>query len=237
MRHVSGSLFAEFAARAGLPGDASLGEVVAAVHAIPYARPTSRTPDGVLAEWKGTCSTKHALLARIVAERWPQLRPRLIHRVYRADRAFVLSRYGAVAAGAVPDGGLTDVHRYLLLAYGGQDVIIDVTFPGDPPWDGHSSMPLACGDGQDFPAGDDPAAEKAALEASYCDPQVREPFIAALSRQLQPGDAGRPVLLQRLCDLVVPDGGLAVDEVAVIVGVEDGDADVVAREALDVGPR
>jgi hypothetical protein len=54
-------------------------------------------------------------------------------------------------------------------ACGDRDVIIDVTFPAGPPWDGHSSMPLACGEGQDFPAGDDPAAEKAALEASYCD--------------------------------------------------------------------
>jgi len=47
-------------------------------------------------------------------------------------------------------------------------------------------MPLACGEGQDFPAGDDPAADKAALEASYCDPQVREPFIAALMLAAQP---------------------------------------------------
>ena len=75
MRRVSGSLFAGFAARAGLTGNASLGDVVAAIHAIPYGRPASRTPDGVLREWKGTCSTKHALLAQIVAERWPQLRP------------------------------------------------------------------------------------------------------------------------------------------------------------------
>ena len=54
-------------------------------------------------------------------------------------------------------------------------------FPGDPPWDGHTSIPLACGEGQDFPASDDPAAGKAALEASHCDPQAREPFIAALT--------------------------------------------------------
>ena len=188
MRRVSGSLFAELAARAGLPGDASLREVVAAIHALPYGRPISRTPEGVLGEWKGTCSTKHALLARIVAERWPQLRPQLIHRVYRADHASVLSCHGAIAAGAVPEGGLTDVHRYLLLAYGDQDVIIDVTFPTDPPWDRHGSMQLACGEGQDFPAGDDPAAEKAALEASYCDPQVREPFIAALMLATHPRD-------------------------------------------------
>jgi hypothetical protein len=42
-------------------------------------------------------------------------------------------------------------------------------------------MCLACGEGRDFPAGDDPDAEKAALEASYRDPRVREPFIASLA--------------------------------------------------------
>jgi hypothetical protein len=60
-------------------------------------------------------------------------------------------------------------------------VTIDITFPGDQAWDGHRSMCLACGDGHDFPAGDDPDAEKAALEASYCDPQVREASIASLA--------------------------------------------------------
>jgi hypothetical protein len=32
-----------------------------------------------------------------------------------------------------------------------------------------------------FWRGDDLDAEKAALEASYCDPRVREPFIASLA--------------------------------------------------------
>jgi hypothetical protein len=49
-------------------------------------------------------------------------------------------------------------------------------------------MGLACGDGQDFPAGDDPDADKAGLEASYCDPLVREPFIAALTLASQPSE-------------------------------------------------
>jgi hypothetical protein len=175
-------LFAEFAGRAGLPSDASLRQVVCAAQAIPYGRPRSRTPEGVVCEWTGTCSTKHALLARIIAERWPHLRPRLIHRVYRADRASVLSRYGSLAASTVPEAGLTDVHRYLVITVGGRDMVIDITFPGDSPWDGHGSMRLACGEGQDFPAGDDPAAGKAELEAAHCDPRVREPFIAALTR-------------------------------------------------------
>ena len=180
MSRMSRSLFTEFAARAGLPSDASLRQAVDAAQAIPYGRPRSRTPEGVIGEWQGTCSAKHALLARIIHEQWPQLRPRLVHRVYRADRASVLSRHGSLAASAVPEDGLTDVHRYLVIAMGSQNVIIDITFPGDPAWDGRSSMRLACSEGQDFPAGDDPAADKAALEASNCDPRVREPFIAAL---------------------------------------------------------
>jgi hypothetical protein len=38
-----------------------------------------------MVEWKGTCSTKHALLAQLLRERWPELQPRLVHRVYRAS--------------------------------------------------------------------------------------------------------------------------------------------------------
>ena len=105
----------------------------------------------------------------------------LVHRVYRVSRRSVLQRYGGVAAGAVPEGGLTDIHRYLVIVLAGQEVTIDITFPGDQAWDGHRSMCLACGEGRDFPAGDDPDAEKAALEASCCDPRVREPFIASLA--------------------------------------------------------
>lgn len=41
-------------------------------------------------------------------------------------------------------------------------------------------MPLACGTGRDYPSGPDPDADKAALEAEYCDSAIREPFIAAL---------------------------------------------------------
>ena len=103
-----------------------------------------------------------------------------MHRVYRVTRAEARQRYGSDAASVVPADGLNDVHRYLVITLAGQDVVIDITFPGDHPWDGHHSMSLACGDGRDFPAGEDPAAGKAALEASYCDPQGREPFIAAL---------------------------------------------------------
>jgi len=105
------------------------------------------------------------------------------------SRNSVLQRYGGAAASAVPQGGLTDVHRYLVIVLAGQEVTIDITFPGDQAWDGHRSMRLACDEGRDFPAGDDPDAEKAALEASYCDPRVREPFIASLALASQLADS------------------------------------------------
>ena len=188
MNQVSESQFARFTARANLPGDASLCQVVNAIQAIPYGRPESRTADGVIAEWKGTCSTKHALLVQLLRDRWPEVRPRLVHRVYRVSRESVIQRHGADAASTVPEGGLTDVHRYLVITLVGREVRIDITFPADPAWDGHRSMGLACGDGRDFPAGDDPDADKAGLEASYCDPLVREPFIAALTLASQPSE-------------------------------------------------
>ncbi|MFA1544454.1 hypothetical protein [Actinomadura monticuli] len=175
-------LFERFLERAGLPADSGLHDVVAAVQAIPYGRPRDRTVAGVLIDWIGTCSTKHALLSELISERWPDLTPRLVHRVYRAERTMVRHRFGEIPAAAVQDGGLIDVHRYLIIALGGRDVVIDVTFPSDAPWDGRSDMPLACGPGRDYLVGVDPAKEKAALEAANCDPRIREPFITALSQ-------------------------------------------------------
>jgi hypothetical protein len=89
--------------------------------------------------------------------------------------------FGEAAAAAVPAEGVTDVHTYVVATLGGRDVVLDATFPG-PEWDGVSDMPVAAADGEDFPAGADPAATKAALVEAHCDPAVREPFIAALSR-------------------------------------------------------
>ena len=121
---MSSPLSGQFAAGARLPDSAPLAQVVNAVQAIPYGRPRSRTTQGVLGEWKGTCSTKHALLAQLLGEQWPDTCPRLVHRVYRVTRAAALQRYGRDAAAAVPAGGLTDVHRYLVITLGGQDVTI-----------------------------------------------------------------------------------------------------------------
>jgi adenylate cyclase class IV len=160
--------------------DATLVEMVEAVRAIPYGRPSDRTVSGMLRERRGTCSTKHLFLARVLAARFPDTEPAVVHRVYTLRRDSASKLFGASVADAIPDDGLVDVHRYLEVTLRGQRVIIDVTFPG-PCWDGFSPLPLACGAGTDFPAGDDPDAAKRALEERHCELAIRERFIATLS--------------------------------------------------------
>jgi hypothetical protein len=158
----------------------TLVELVEAVRALPYGRPCDRSVEGMLRERRGTCSTKHLFLAQALATRFPDTKPRIIHRVYTLDRDSAARLFGSAVAAAVPPQGLTDVHRYLTAAIEGRRITLDVTFAG-PAWDGRSSLPLACGPGSDYPAGPDPDADKRSLERRHCDPTEREPFIAALS--------------------------------------------------------
>ena len=167
--------------------DCSLFDLIEAVRALPYGRPSDRTVEGMLRERRGTCSTKHLFLAQALQERFPETGPLIVHRVYTLDRARARELFGAEGAEIVPASGLIDVHRYLTITLKGQRIEIDATFAG-PAWDCRSSLPLACGPGRDYPAGEDPDAEKRALEARHCDPAIREPFIAALAsiERLQP---------------------------------------------------
>jgi hypothetical protein len=172
-----------------LARDTSLVELVEAVRALPYERPSDRTVDAMLRERRGTCSTKHLFLARALSERFSETQPQIVHRVYRLDRKQAERLFGSRVAEVVPAVGLIDVHRYLTITLGGQRVTLDATFGGET-WDGRSSTALACGPGEDFPAGEQPDAEKRALEAQHCDPSVREPFIAALAMHTQGGSRG-----------------------------------------------
>jgi organic hydroperoxide reductase OsmC/OhrA len=160
-------------------------DLVEAVRALPYGRPSDRTVEGMLRERRGTCSTKHLFLAGALAEHHPETEPQIVHRVYRLDRTLASALYGPAVADTVPAQGLVDVHRYLTIAIEDRRIIIDATFPG-PPWDGRSPLPLACGPGDDHPTGKNPDAEKQALEEQNCDPAIRELFIAALTHRRDP---------------------------------------------------
>jgi hypothetical protein len=153
------------------------------VRALEYGRPGDPSTIGMLREQRGTCTLKHSFLAGAMRRRFPETEPLVVHRVYRLTRERAGELHGEAVAAAVPEHGLVDVHRYLTAIVDGRRIAIDATFPGKP-WDGRSAMPLACGTGEDFPAGIDPDGEKRELEAEHCDPAVREPFIAALSRAI-----------------------------------------------------
>lgn len=175
------TLWTTFRQKAGLRDSATLIDVVESIGALPYGRPHDRTPAGVVSEWRGTCSTKHALLAEFAATRWPELEPLIVHRIYRLTPDLARTLFGEGAPAAVPPEGMTDVHSYVTLLIDGRRVRVDATVPG-PDWDGRSDMPLACGDGLDVDGGDDPWATKSALVREHCDGDVRERVINALAK-------------------------------------------------------
>jgi hypothetical protein len=151
-----------------------------AISRIPYGRPSQLTPRVVIREWRGTCSTKHVLLAALVHEQWPATEVRLWHRPYLVTPTFARQRWGQAVASVVPCDGLVDVHTFATLELAAREVQIDVTFPIQG-WDGRTDLQLACGPGTDYPAGAEPFATKNALVERLCDPARREPFIRALA--------------------------------------------------------
>jgi hypothetical protein len=163
-----------------LDRNGSLRDLVEAVRSLEYGRPSAPGVVGMLREQRGTCTVKHRFLAAAMQRRFPDAEPQIVHRVYRLSREQAGELFGAEVTATVPEGGLVDVHRYLTAIVDGRRIEIDATFPGEP-WDGHSPMSLACGPGEDHPAGADPDDEKRQLEAEHCDPAVRQPFIEALS--------------------------------------------------------
>jgi hypothetical protein len=158
----------------------SLVELVEGVHALDYGRPSDRSITAMLREGRGTCSTKHLFLFDVPSEGFPDTEPGLVHRVYHLDRETARRTFGALAAEAIPaQGGLTDVHRYLTITVANHRVVVDATFPGTP-WDGRSSMALACGPGTDHPF-----VEKLASKAT-----TRSAVRPAAERLALPGVAG-----------------------------------------------
>ncbi|MGH2864349.1 MAG: hypothetical protein ACRDJX_03775, partial [Solirubrobacteraceae bacterium] len=165
--HLSG---AERAALGALfRADSSLVELVEAMRALPYGLPSEPTVESMLLEARGTSAGKHLFLAQVLAQRFAQTEPALVHRVHRLNRARALELFGAAIAETIPEEGLLDVHRYLTIELAGRRVALDVTTGPGAPWDGHSPLALACCPGRDYPAGPDPDAELLALEREHCD--------------------------------------------------------------------
>ncbi|MCE2499285.1 MAG: hypothetical protein J4G13_00275 [Dehalococcoidia bacterium] len=173
----------------------------ALVRDIPYQRASSRQPEAIIQEWRGTCSGKHYALDRIFRQLG------MDSRVIMCTHRFTLDNTGhfppelraLVAQEPVPD-----VHTYLRLKTIRGWMTVDATWPGSAEplgmpvnrWvnDGEN-MNIACDpiDTYEVLSGQDPQAFKEQLIAEFCGASgpVRDDFIEGMSRWLSNATQGR----------------------------------------------
>lgn len=126
-----------------------LRELLFCIRDIPYGRPTlPRDPLSVLAEWRGTCSGKHLLAARVLG--LMGVGSRLYCRTYRLDDALdTLPRH---VTQPYMGHNIWDVHNYLEIDVASGHHKVDVTwshlladagFSTTLEWDGTSDFCIA----------------------------------------------------------------------------------------------
>ncbi len=172
----------------------------ALVRDMPYQRASTREPEAIVREWRGTCSGKHYLLAGIFGELGMDSRIVMCtHRFTRENTShFPEALRSLVASEPVPD-----VHTYIRLRTDARWMNVDGTWPsaaerlGMPVnrtfVEGHD-MTIACDPLDSFivPSGDDPQAFKEQLIAEFCGSSstIRDEFIEGMSRWLSDATQG-----------------------------------------------
>ena len=118
----------ESRARGLLNADDSLTaeRAFALVRDMPYRRASSRRPEAIVQEWRGTCSGKHYLLADIFREMGLESRVIMCTHRFTAENTghFPAELRELVAGGPVPD-----VHTYLRVKTADGWMIVDATWP------------------------------------------------------------------------------------------------------------
>ena len=97
------------------------------VRDMPYIRASSRVPETIIQEWRGTCSGKHYLLKRLFAE------------LGYSSRLIACTTVVHIDPNQAPDqlrelleqsnGRFVDVHNYLILELPDREMIVDATWP------------------------------------------------------------------------------------------------------------
>lgn len=166
----------------------------ALVRDMPYQRASTREPEAIVHEWRGTCSGKHYLLAGIFRELGMDSRIVMCtHRFTRENTShFPEALRSLVASEPVPD-----VHTYIRLKTDAGWMNVDGTWPsateplGMPvnrTFAEGRDMEIACDPVDSFivPSGDDPQAFKEQLIAEFCGSSstIRDEFIEGMSRWL-----------------------------------------------------
>ena len=166
----------------------------ALVRDMPYRRASSRKPEAIVEEWRGTCSGKHYLLADIFREMG--LESRVIMCTHRFTpentRHFPAELRELVAEGPVPD-----VHTYLRVKTAQGWMVVDATWPTSAgplgmtvnrEFTAGKDMTIACDPIETLPVpeGMDPQEFKEQVIRDFCGESsaVRDEFIEGLGRWL-----------------------------------------------------
>ena len=166
----------------------------ALVRDMPYQRASSRRPESIIAEWRGTCSGKHYLLARVFRELGMDSRVIMCTHRFTPDNTghFPPNLRALVAHEPVPD-----VHTYVRLETERGWMTVDATWPSsakplgmpvNPVFKAGEDMTIACDVIAAFevPAGQDPQTFKEQLIEEFCGAasRARDDFIEGMSRWL-----------------------------------------------------
>ena len=172
----------------------------ALVRDMPYQRASSREPEAIVKEWRGTCSGKHYVLDRIFRELGMDSRVIMCTHRFTQDNT---AHFPPDLRALVSEEPVPDVHTYIRLETDKGWMTVDATWPSSA---GPLSMPVnrMFADGQDMniacdpidtyevPSGQDPQAFKERLIAEFCgaSSQVRDDFIEGMSRWLSDATKG-----------------------------------------------
>ena len=166
----------------------------ALVRDMPYQRASTRRPESIIEEWRGTCSGKHYALDRIFREMGMDSRVIMCtHRFTPENTGHFPADLGAL----VDEEPVPDVHTYIRLGTEQGWMTVDATWPssaravGMPVnrvFSAGEDMAVACDVIKAFetPPWQDPQTFKEQLIAEFCgeSSKVRDDFIEGMSRWL-----------------------------------------------------
>jgi len=103
------------------------GKAFLLVRDMPYTRASSRDPETIIEEWRGTCSGKHYLLKKLFAELGYSSRLIACTTVVQVDPKEARGKLRKLLQQS--NGRFVDVHNYLILELPGKEMIVDATWP------------------------------------------------------------------------------------------------------------
>ena len=167
------------------------------VRDMPYARASSREPETIIEEWRGTCSGKHYLLKQLFAELGYNAKLIACMTIEQIDPQSVPGKLRELLEQS--NGRFVDVHNYLVLDTHQGEMIVDATWPISTEGSGtvvNQSFQIgvdhriACKPFESWviPENQDPQAFKEKILNEYFTPEElahREAFIQALGEMMR----------------------------------------------------